>query len=1055
MTAPSSNKSGFSGLERLFLTRTTVARLLLSLFLVGGLVGYNSMIKESLPDIDIATAVIETVWPGGDSRTIEQEITNVFERELKNLKGLKTIQSGSFSGQSVIIVEFDTASNSQDAMARLQGKVAEVQGQLPDEAERPTVRQVSVNDRPIFSISLYGEPGLQLISDFADRLKRRIEKIGGVNEVSVSGGLDAVVDVRMIGARLSALGISPTQVKSAIQSANVDVPLGQFDGERLGATFRITGRYRDIAQIRELPVRRLNDRIVRLGEIAEVRITSDEERSRTFYAANHGEFRRAVSISVTKQPGADAIAVVDEISELIARERSLTTWPVKLEYAVVVDAASDIKADLSSVFVNGLQAMIAVFVVLFISLTWREALVAGLAIPVAFSGAIMALAAMGHSINQLIIVGMVIALGLLVDVFILMMEGMHENIFVRKKSFEAAAVETARTYAVPALSGQLTTILAMSPLLAIAGLLGLFIRPIPTTTIACLVASYIVALLMTISLSRYVLPKSGEAVSKTYVDRLTSIGSAKLESILRSRFLPTRRRALQWTLGTLAIFLLSGFLFTTLPTELMPKDDGRNLGVLIELEPEASLSAAQHCADAVGDQLNALEYIESVTKHVGEKSPFTASSLADKLSPTRSLNFVGFTTVFVPLGERDKLGYEYLPEIAESLQDAMRSCAGGYLLLTPSLGGASDEAPIQVQLLGEDMEQLRSHADALVELLARTDGAVNPRHNLGLPIMDIQATPNMDALNFYGVNVSDMAQQLRFMTNSETVGQYIRGDGLEDIDIKMGFGWPSRQGQIGGPTGIGETYLMNIATANGESIPLMSLVELSLTQSPLAILHTNGNRAVTVLADTQDLTAEEVLKAIGPTLAQWQSEWPENYTYRLGGEAESGAEVFGSAGVMLMLALLLVYSLLVLQFDSFQQPFIIMSSIPLALTGTFIGFFLLDIPFSFMMMVGIISLIGIVVNDAIVMIETMNAHRDQGLSIADAAARGASERLRPILTTSITTIVGMIPLAFSGAKWFPLSLTLITGLLFATFLALLIVPCLYTLFSSHEEIAQS
>ncbi|MEO1596496.1 MAG: efflux RND transporter permease subunit [Pseudomonadota bacterium] len=1051
MTEPTPSEKGFSSLEKLFLTRTTLARLLLALFLVGGLVGYNSMIKESLPDIDIATAVIETVWPGGDSRTIEQEITNVFERELKNLKGLKTIQSGSFSGKSVIIVEFDTDSDSQDAMARLQGKVAEVQGQLPDDSERPTVRQVSVNDRPVFSISLYGEPGLQQISLFADRLKQLIEKISGINEVSVSGGLDAVIDVRLIGARLSALGISPSQVKSAIQSANIDVPLGQFDGERLGATFRLTGRYRDVAQLRELPIRRLNDRIVRLDEIAQVRITSDEERTRTFYAQGHQEFRRSVSISVTKQPGADAIAVVDQIKDLITRERGLTTWPADLEYAVVVDAASDIKADLSSVFVNGLQAMIAVFIVLFVSLTWREALVAGLAIPVAFSGAMMALAFLGHSINQLVIVGMVIALGLLVDVFILMMEGMHENIFVKKRSFEASAVQTARTYAVPALSGQLTTILAMSPLLAIAGLLGLFIRPIPMTAIACLVAAYIVALLMTISLSRYVLPKSGEKVSTTYVDHLTSVGSAKLEAVLRSRFLPTKRRALQWVLGTVAVFLLSGFLFTTLPTELMPKDDGRNLGVLVELEPETSLSSAQQCADAVGDKLNALEYFESVTKYVGEKSPFTSSSLADKLSPTRSLNFVGFTTVFVPLDERDKLGYEYLPEIAASIEGAMRSCAGGYLLLTPSLGGASDEAPIQIQLLGDDMDRLRSHADDLVELLARTNGAANPRHNLGLPVMDIQAAPKMDALNFYGVNVADMSQQLRFMTSSDTVGQYIRGDGLEDIDIKMGFGWPSRQGQIGGPTGIGETYLMNIATVRGESIPLMSLVELSLTQSPLAILHTNGNRAVTVLADTQDRTAEEVLESITPMLEQWRTEWPENYTYQVGGEAESGAEVFGSAGVMLVLALLLVFSLLVLQFDSFSQPFIIMSSIPLALTGTFLGFFLLGIPFSFMMMVGIISLIGIVVNDAIVMIETMNSHRDQGLSIADAAARGAAERLRPILTTSITTIVGMIPLAFSGAKWLPLSLTLITGLLFATLLALLIVPCLYMLFSSHEK----
>lgn len=1037
-----------SGAERLFLTKTTLARLLLALFLVGGLIGYDSMVKESLPDIDIATAVVETTWPGGDSRTIEQEVTNVFERELKDLKGLRTVQSGSYSGRSVIIVEFDTATDSQDAISRLRSKVSEVQGQLPEDAEQPLVRQVSVNDRPIFSLRLFGELDLLQISRFADRLKKRFEKVDGAGEVSVSGGQEEIVEIRLISARLSALGLSPTQIKSVVQSANVDVPLGQFDGERLGATFRLTGRYRDLAQLRNLPITTLNDRIIRLAEVAELRFATAEERSRTFYAEAGGEFRRSVELSVTKHSGADAISVVNGLTQQLEDEKNASSWPAALATTTVVNAAEEIEADLKSVLVNGLQAMIAVFAVLYVSLTWREALIAGFAIPVAFAGAMMALAALGHSLNQLVIVGMVIALGLLVDVFILMMEGMHESMFVRGWSFDEAAVNTARTYAIPALSGQLTTILAMSPLLAIAGLLGLFIQPIPTTAIACLVSSYLVALLLAIPLSRYVLPKSAEGAKATTVDRLTAIGSARLGEVLRNRFVATHRQALIWVLGSVSVFMASAGLFSTLPTELMPKDDGRNLGVLIELEPEASLESAQRCADAVGERLRSLTYLTSVTKYVGEKSPFSSASMADRLSPSKNLSFVGFTTVFVPLSERERLGYEYLPDIARSVEPAMSYCPGGYLLLTPSLGGASDEAPIQIQLYGDDMDRLRSHADALVDLLARTPGVANPRHNLGLPVMDIQATPKMDALNFYRVSVGDMAAQLRLMTSSESVGQFIVGDGQEDIDLRMGFGWPSRRGDIGGPTGIGETYLMNIATGSGGSVPLLSLAKLELAQSPLAILHQNGDRAVSVLADTQDLTAEEVLNLVSPTLEEWQSTWPDNYGYRIGGEAESSAEVFGSAGVMLVLALLLVFSLLVLQFDSFSQPLIIMASIPLALTGTFLGFFFLGLPFSFMAMVGIISLIGIVVNDAIVMIETMNHHRWRGLSVSEAAALGASERLRPILTTSVTTIVGMIPLAFSGAKWVPLSLTLITGLLFATVLALLIVPCLYRLFTS-------
>lgn len=1040
-------------LATLFFLKSTIAKLLLVMFLVGGWLAYSGMIKETNPDLQIAAASITTTWPGGDAQTIEQEVTNKLEKELRTLKGLKRILSGSFAGYSVISVEFRSGVDPQDALARLQTKVSQAEGELPKAADKPSIRQASVNDSPVFGVRLFGDRPLTELSALAKTIETQLEEIPGANQASVAGNREDIVMIRLIGARMWGLNISPTEVQNAIQSANLDMPWGQFDGEEMGATFRLAGRYRSVDALENLPIKRLpGGRIVSLGEIAEVTRTEAEERTRTFYSHNGQPYQETVAVSLTKRSGADTLDVVQRAKDVVAAAQERSDWPEGVEAIVVVDESIEIDNSLSNIFKNGWQAMLAVFAILMISLTWREAIIAGLAIPVAFAGGLIMIAALGYSLNTIVIVGMVIALGLLVDVFILMMEGMHENIFGKGKSFGAAALATVKAYAMPALSGQLTTILAMAPLLGIAGITGEFIRPMPMAAIACLVASYIVAIFLTIPLSRYILPKPGKEVKKTLVDRLSERASSGLAALLESAFIRTRWLAAIWVAVAIGVFGFAFLLFSTLPSELMPKGDGRNMGILVELEPNSSMASSQSCADAVGEVLRELPYVEKVTMYVGEKSPFSQTSLADQLSPSESLGFVGFSTVFTPKDKRAKLGYEYVPEMTAAIQPAMAQCPGGKLLMNPSLGGASAEAPIQIELTGNDMDVLRAMADEVMFDLSETPGTSNIRHNLGLSSLDIKATPRNEALSFYGISHTELASQIRAMTSTDEVGKFVVGGVDEDIKIMMGYGWPSRDGEIGGPTSIAETYFFNVVTPAGKSVPLNSLVSMEFSETSLTILHKDGKRTLTVLADTTDRTASEVLADIQSKLNAQQENWPEGYSFNFAGEAESSNEVFGSAQTMLVLALFLVFALLVLQFDSFLQPLVIMAAIPLALTGTFFGFYLFQMPFSFMAMIGVIALIGIVVNDTIVMIDTMNGYRAQGMPTLRAAAHGASDRLRPILTTSITTIVGMIPLALSEAMWLPLGLTVISGLVFATVLALFVVPCLYVLFTSQATV---
>ncbi|WP_062270521.1 efflux RND transporter permease subunit [Endozoicomonas arenosclerae] len=1039
-----------------FFLKTTFAKLLLLILVIGGWLSGSNMVKESMPDMSMANANITTVWAGGDSQTIEQEITNKLEKELKSLKGLKRIRSGSFSGYSVISVEFRSGVEPRDAIARVRTKVSEAEGKLPKEADKPSVTQVSVNDSPIYSIRLFGNSELPELTALAKNLKKELDRIPGVNKTKISGDREEIVMIRLIGPRIAALGLSPIAIRNAVQQANLDMPWGNFDGEDVnGATFRLTGRYRNVEQLQELPVHRTSSgRVVHLGEIAEVTITEAEERTRTFFSQHNDDFARAVEVSLIKRAGGDTIDIIQLAQKVLDEQKASTNWPESIDYAVVVDESENILRDLKNVFNNGWQAMLAVFVILFFSLTWREALVAGLAIPIAFAGGLIVIALMGYTLNQIVIIGMVIALGLLVDVFILMMEGMHDNMFVKGKNFGSSALATIKQYAIPALTGQLTTIFAMAPLLGIAGATGKFIKPMPMTAIACLVAAYIVALLLCIPLSRYVLPKPGTKVKKTKIDIVSERLSNRLAGLLSRRFTNSRRSSLVWIGVALLVFGGSLGVFLTLPTEMMPKGDGRNTGILIELEPDASMASAQYCADAVGKQLRQLDYLDSVTKYVGEKSPFSTPTPADQLQPTKSLSFVGFTAILVPNTERSKLGFEYMPELASEIHKVMDACPGGELLLTPSVGGASPGSPVQIEIIGDDMEALRDIADLIVSELKTIKGTENVRQNLGLPSLDLKATPKAEALNFYNITNDDLADQIRMMMNSDEIGKFVVGDIEEDIKIHMGYGWPSRGEEIGGPTNTFETYLLGVTTPEGKHIPVSSLVDIDITESPIAILHRDGKRAVTILSDNINRTAGEILADIKPKLDELQKDWPDGYRYVFSGEAEDSAEVFGSAGIMLNIALFLVFALLVMQFDSFLQPLIVMSAIPLALTGTFFGLTLFGVPFSFMAMVGVIALVGIVVNDSIVIIDTMNGYRKKNYSIADAASRGAADRLRPVITTSITTIVGMLPLTLSQKMWLPLGLTVISGLTAATFLSLLIVPCLYVVFTRNKKIEE-
>lgn len=1022
-----------------------ISTLLILMLGIGGIFAFNSMVKENNPDLAIPTALISIEWPGAAAQQVEKEITKPLEDILNGMNGIKKLDSGSQFSFSLVAVEFAATLSIPEAMNQLRAKVDEAAAKFPSQAKRPKVEQLSINDTPVIEYMLYGDLDDYSLSQAVKKIAKKLENHPQVRKVEKIGYRETSVHVRLLPDRLRSLNISPLYVQNRIQQANRDMSWGEYDSGESVSELYYSGRFESIDSLKSLPIiRSADNRLIKLEEIALVYKGLDRAKTETYFSAASADYTKAISIGIKKNVGVDTVALVEDVKQMMVDMSNESFWPHGLKYASTSDESELIMESFSDIFNNIWQAMLAVFLVLLVLLTWREALIAGIAIPLTFIGTLFILWMTGSTLNTMVIIGMVLALGLLVDVFILVMEGMHEHIYVKKMPFSQAAYATVKTYAAPAFTGQLTTILAMSPMLFIGGTDGKFIRLLPLTGILCLIISYIVAFVIAIPLSQLLLKaKQEQAISK--MDSYAQKISQKVSNWLLSAILVSKKRAMLLVAITGLVWLGSSFLFSTLPSLLYPKDDGRNLAITIRLSPDATLDQSREVAVLAGDYLKQQYIFENVTMYVGKRSPLAASSLKEQIAQNTSYNLIGFSALFVPKAEREKLAFEYVEELRNGLETTLAEVAGISITIKEETGGSSNDEPLQIVLTGDDPYKLAQYAVDVEQLIKQVPGVVDVRNNLGYFKSQWSLTADSEALNFHDITEADFAAQLRLATEADEVGKFKMSGIEDDLKIRLSTYWESRGDDIGGAKSFSELSLLGIFNAQSESVLLENLVEIEAVSIPSVYIHKGGKRAITVMGKVNGITVGEVIEQIDLDMQTMQAAWPANYSYTYGGEAESAGETYSSAGVALIFALILVFAVLTLSLGSFAQATVVLTTIPLALIGTFVGFWLLSLPFSFPAMIGLISLIGIVVNNAIVMLDTMNNHLSNGMSVKKAAAQGAAERLRPIFGTTITTLVGLIPLALSNAMWFPLCMAIIFGLLASTIIAIVVIPAMYIL----------
>ncbi|WP_110670105.1 efflux RND transporter permease subunit [Salinicola halophilus] len=1042
-------------LMRFFFLKPIFGILLTLTMLLGGLFAYSALVKEALPALDIPQASITTVWSGADPRSVEEQITDLIEDEITTLSGVNTVNSASFDSLSVISVEFDASINTTDAMTRLRAAVADAESGFPSEVESPNISQSSVDDRPILTLALHGSAGSATLNQTARQIRDALERVQGINEVNIGGEREDIVQILIDPERLLALGLSPTAIRDAVQQANIEQPFGEVRSQNMGAVVRLEGRFSDIDDLRALPVSRLENnqssRALTLGEVATVKRMQETEQSRAFFSELGRDYESSLEMSITKTPGADTVQVVERIRASLADLEAAGSWPSQVGYSVLQDDAVQIWDSLTEVFTSALQTMLVVFAILFITISWREAIVSGLAVPVTFAGVLLVVWALGYSLNELVIIGMVIALVMIIDVFIILMEGLHDEIYRNGCTFGQAVLATVKRYAIPVFAAQVTTLLAMAPLMSIGGTMGAFVRILPATIIICLVLSFVVAMLCAVPLSRALLGKQrrGEGEEKPgLADRVTQRAVDRVERFNGRYIVASRGRAWLWVLGAVVLFVISLFAFTQTRLELFPAADGERLGINIELPPTAPLETSQGVADQVGEILRDKPYFASISKLVGLKSPFAGSG---SLQPSDAENFIGFSAMFKARDARDADSYVLAEALREELSAFLHdNVAGAELLVVPESSGPSPGDPIELQLLGGNMDTLKELSQQVQQVLASTPNVVDVRDNLGAPQPQLALRPNRDALSFFGMSYDELASQIRIAYSSDIIGSFASSGETEDLDIRLGMEWPSQPGEAGGPSNVEEFSRVRAYLPDGGSIAMFQLLNPVQSEGAIAISHVDGERALTVLAKNQGRTVTEIMNEVSPRLDELQRDWPAGYRIAVGGESAETADTLGSVGVAMLVAIVLVVGVLVIVFSSFRQALIIFATMPLAIIGTALGFWAFGIAFSFFAMIGLVSLIGIAINNGIIMVDTMNGFLKEGMSVAEAASAGAARRLRPLLTTAVTTIVGLVPLALSSESYRPLTLVIIFGLISATLLALFVVPALYYLLTPAD-----
>jgi len=1022
-----------------FINKKSFTVLLMVGLVSAGLFSLFAITKESAPEVEIPVAIVTTILPGASAVDTEKLITDKIESQLiNNLENADMVTSTSGQGVSSIVVEFNANANASASLQEVKDEVDKVKASLPTEAEDPLVSEVSFADQPILMLSISSDLPVTEFITLAQKVEDELETISGVSKVTKSGIPEREVRVLVDPSALSKFKLSIANVVSAISQANSAIPVGEIEMEGIKYPLQFKGDIVDPAEIKDIVVSNTGGNLVYVRDVAFVSDGVSQNSSFSRISLNGEPSQQAISLSVFKRKGSDLTQVADVVKEKLA-EMQMGGILEGANFLISIDLSKYLKDDLNNLSQSGLITIFLVVVILFLTIGWREALIAGLSIPFSFLIAFAGLYITGNTINFISLFSLILAVGILVDSAIVVTEAMHNKIKSGIPGKESAFA-VIKEFHIPLSSGTMTTIFAFLPLFFLSGIMGEFIAGIPYTLLFVLLASLFVALGIVPLLAIFVLKKNGDAQGKLFQlqTKYFILSQNWYENKLR-KILHNEKMQKTFLLSLTGVLILSVLLPVSglLRTTLFPNEDMDFIYLDIEKPQGTILNETDLTVRAVEEILYEQSYIESFVTTTGSSNAFSmvGSSSGEK-----------FGNITILLKEkRDKNS----DEIVELLRQKLAVIKTAKITVAQASNGPPSGSAISLKFFGEDLNDLEKVVRQAEGILKKIPGTADVENSMKSNTLEFVLTVDRAKLSEFGLTPVSVAQVLRMAIHGVTATT-IKTSGEDiDVSVKLNLNTKNINPDLSSVTTVDSLRQIEVNTPKG-SVLLGSLLETSLEKSNAFINHEDGKRIATVSSNlSQGGNAVQINKEFQEKIRDGILVLPVGVTVKTGGENEDIAQTFTEMSLALVAGLLLVIVVLILQFNSFKQTFFIAVGVVLSLIGVLFGLTITGNAFSFPSFIGVIALAGIVVNNAIILIDTMNVGRKETpeKSLEEVVVEASLIRLRPIFLTTSTTVIGMIPLLFSSAMWAPLAYAIIFGLSFATIITLVLIPVLYVRYS--------
>jgi len=1008
--------------------RTTVF-VLVVLICVVGVHSYLTLPREFTPEVPIPHILISTPYEGASPEEVETQVTVEIENELKGLKGLKEIRSVSAEGISLIDVEFESNVVIEDALQYVRDRVDLARPDLPDLAEEPVIKEFNFSDFPIMTIAISGKLGPVRMKGLADGLEEAVEQVPGVLSVDVVGVREREIRLEFDPDRLTAYTLAMPDLLNTIPSENVNISAGGM--ETLGMRFhlRVPAEFTEPGEADELILTAFDAKPIYLTDVITVK---DAFKDRESYSRLDGA--PSVTLNVKKRVGANIIDVAEEVKGIVADAQ--VAAPEGVKYEIIWDASRDIHMMVRDLQNNILTALILVVLVLLLFLGFRTSAIVAIVIPLSMMVSFAIIQLLGYTLNMIVLFSLVLALGMLVDNAIVIVENIYRHMQIGHGRIEAAILGT-REVAWPVATSTATTVAAFFPLLFWSGIMGDFMKYLPITLIIVLSSSLFVALVIS--------PVISSAFASPRPRQRRPIWPLRayrrmLEIILGSGL---ARFATLFTAGGLLVFLALVYAILDRGVEFFPSIDPNRALITIRSPQGTHLDESNRLAREVEKRVapfrNELDYL--ITNVGGGGMGFFGSVAGG--SHNASL-----TLIFKEYELRKRPSAEAVREIRERLRDL----AGAEIRVEREKEGPPTGAVVTIELGGRDLATLDQLSRRIREGIADVPGLVNLHSDLEVERPEFVFIPDRRAIKLADVDTASLGHFLQMAILGREVGTYREYN--DDYDITLRLPLSQRRD-------LNDIFRLYVPNRFGKPVPISTLGRFEYRGGYGTIHRVNRNRVVTVTADAAEgELGPEVLKRVQKRLSPDRLELPPGYRLLYRGENEEMRKASSFLRNAFVTAVLLILLILVAQFNSLRVPFIITTTVILSLVGVLLGLIVCKMPFGVVMTgIGVISLAGVVVNNAIVLLAYTRQLQAKGMGLTEAAIEASATRLRPVLLTAATTILGLLPMATgisfdfhkfawvlrseSSQWWRGMAVAVMFGLAFATILTLVVVPTFY------------